>query len=100
MSVLYGHAYITNGQKKQTLQIYYFFRIMRSFPKTGAESCYKRKLEYESILHNSTERLVGKTCREFENQSIIFSRKINSSIKHNFEVTVSVSYMYKLNDVY
>ena len=31
--------YVTYGQKKQTLQIYNFFWIMYSFPKTGAESC-------------------------------------------------------------
>ena len=51
-----GHIYVTNGQtNKQTLYIYHVFRIIRSFPKSGAESCSKRDLEYESILCNSTE---------------------------------------------
>ena len=31
--------YVTNGQDKQTLQMYNFFWIVHSFPKTGAESC-------------------------------------------------------------
>ena len=34
-----GHIYITNGQNKKKLQIYNFFRIMYSFPKTGSENC-------------------------------------------------------------
>ena len=33
--------YVANGQNKQTLQIYNFFRNMHSFPTTGAESCEK-----------------------------------------------------------
>ena len=36
---MYGHMYVTNGQNKQTLYIYNFFKIMHSFPKTGAETC-------------------------------------------------------------
>ena len=51
---------------------------MCSFPKTGAESC-KKKLEYESILYNSTEVSVDWTTREFQNQTILFSRKIKPS---------------------
>ena len=53
---------------------------MNSFPKTGAKNLVKNKLEYESILCNSTELSVDWTSREFQNQSILFSRKINSSI--------------------
>ena len=34
--------HVINGQNKQTLQIYNFFWIMHSFPKTGAETCSKR----------------------------------------------------------
>ena len=51
---------------------------MYSFPKTGVESC-KKKLEYESILYNSTEVSVDWTTREFQNQTILFSRKIKPS---------------------
>ena len=51
---------------------------MYSFPKTGVESC-KKKLEYESILYNSTELSVDWTSRELQNQTILFSRKIKSS---------------------
>ena len=40
------------------------------------------------------------TSREFQNQTILFSRKIKSSIEHNPEVTVFASYVYELNDVY
>ena len=47
-------TYVTNGQNKQTLHIYNFFRIMLSFPKIDAESYQEKNLEYESILYNST----------------------------------------------
>ena len=53
---------------------------MHSFPKVGAESFYKKNFEYESILYNSTELSVEWTSREFRNQTILFSRKIKSSI--------------------
>ena len=55
-----------------------FFRIMHSFPKTGAESCYKNNLEYESILSNSTKLLVDWTSREFQNQTMLLPRKTKS----------------------
>ena len=35
---------------------------------------------YESILSNSTELLVEWTSREFQNQTILFSRKIKGSM--------------------
>ena len=56
------------------------YQIMHSFPKAGAEGCCKGYLEYESILYNSTDLSVDWTCREFKNQTILFSRKIKSSI--------------------
>ena len=55
-------------------------RIMNSLPKTDAESYLKRNLEYESILCNSTELSVHWTCREFQNQTILFLRKIKCLI--------------------
>ena len=60
-------CYGTNDQNKQTLQIYHFFRIMRSFLKTGAESCLKRNLKYKNILYNFTELSVGWTSTELQN---------------------------------
>ena len=59
---------------------------MHSVPKTGTESYLKRNLEYENILYNSTELSVDWTSRRFQNQTILFSRKINSSMEHNPEV--------------
>ena len=53
---------------------------MHLFPETGAKSCYKRNLEDESILYNATELSVDWTSRDFQNQTILFSRKIKSSI--------------------
>ena len=55
-----------------------FFRIMHSFPKTGAEGCYKKNLKYESIWYNSTKLLVDWTSREFQNQTMLFSIKTKS----------------------
>ena len=72
---------VTNGRNKQTLYIYNFFRLCTqlysSLPKTGAESCLKKNLEYESILHNFTELLVDWTPREFQKQTILFPKKIS-----------------------
>ena len=53
----------------------------------------KKNLEYESTLYNSTQLSVDWTSREFQNQTILFSRKIKSSMEHNPEVT-SISYMF------
>ena len=72
--------YVTNGQNKQTFQIYNFFWIMHSFPIAGTERCKKKNLEHESILYNSTKLSIDWTSREFQNQEIVFSRKIKSSI--------------------
>ena len=55
-------------------------RVMHSLPKTDAESYLKMNLEYESILCNSTELSVHWKSREFQSQTILFSRKIKSSI--------------------
>ena len=40
----------------------------------------KKNLEYESTLYNSTQLSVDWTSREFQNQTILFSRKIKSSM--------------------
>ena len=53
---------------------------MDSSPKAGAESCSKKNLEYENTLYNSTELSVDWTSREFQNQTILSSTKIKSSI--------------------
>ena len=53
---------------------------MDSLPKAGAESWKKKNLEYESIFYNSTELSVDWTSREFQIHTILFSRKIKSSI--------------------
>ena len=63
---------------------------MHSFPKTGAGSCQKRKIEYLSALYNPREQPVDWTSREFQHHTILFSRNIKSSIQHNPEVTVPV----------
>ena len=44
----------------------------------------------QSILYNSTELSIDRKIRELQNQTILFSRKIKSSIEHNPEDTVSV----------
>ena len=49
---------------------------MHFFPKTSAESYLKKNLEYENTLHNSNEPSVDWTSREFQNQTILFLRKI------------------------
>ena len=53
---------------------------MHSFPKTVAESCLKRNLEFENTLYNSTELSVDWAYREFQNETILFSRKIKDLI--------------------
>ena len=45
-------------------------------------------------LYNLTELSVGCTSREFQNKTVLFLRKIKSSIEHNPEVTLSVSYVF------
>ena len=65
-----------------------------SFPKIGEESCLEKNREYENLLYNSTELSVDCTFRKFQNQAILFLRKAKSSISHNPEVTVPVSYMF------
>ena len=66
---------------------------MHSFPNTGAQTYSKKNLKYESILYNSTELMINGTSIEFQNQTKLFPRNIKSSMQHNPEVTVSVSYM-------
>ena len=40
----------------------------------------KKNFEYESILYNSNKLSFDWTFREFQNQTILFSRKVKSSI--------------------
>ena len=64
-----------------------------SFPKIGEESCLEKNREYENLSYNSTELSVDCTSRKFQNQAILFLRKTKSSISHNPEVTVPISYV-------
>ena len=48
--------------------------------KNDAENFLKKNFEYESILYTSTELSVDWTSRDFQNQTILLSRKIKSSI--------------------
>ena len=50
------------------------------FSKNWFRKLLKKNLEYESILHNSTELSVNWASTESQNQNILFSRKIKSSI--------------------
>ena len=43
------------------------------------------------LLYSSTELSIDWISSEFENQAILFSRKIKSLKKYNSKVTVSVS---------
>ena len=53
--------------------------MMYFFPNTSAESCFENNIEYKTISYNSNELSVDWTFREFQNQTIIFSRKVESS---------------------
>ena len=59
---------------------------MNTLPKPGAENSKKRKLQYESILCNSTKLSIDWTSREFQSQIILFLRKIMSSTQLNPEL--------------
>ena len=74
------NIYATNDKNKPCRFTISFELCKNSFPKTGAKRCLKKNLEYESILYNSTELSVDWTSREFQNQTILFSRKIKSFI--------------------
>ena len=50
---------------------------MHSFPKTGAETCYKKNLQYVSVLYNSTELLVGWTFRESQIKLCYFQERLS-----------------------
>ena len=73
--------YLRNQWLKQTnLVDLQFLSNYTPLPKTDAEGCWKRNLEDESILYNSTELSVDWTTRDFQNQNILFSRKMKFSI--------------------
>ena len=59
------------------------FRIslkLRTLSQKRMQKFVKKNQEYESILYNSTELSTDWTSKEFQNQIILFSRKIKSSI--------------------
>ena len=56
------------------------FELCTPFQKLMQKAVNKSTFEYDSILYNSTELSVDWTSREFPNQTILFSRKIKSSI--------------------
>ena len=58
-----------------------FFSNYALFSKNWRDQEPRTKnLEYKSILYNSNELLVDWTSKGFQNQTILFSRKIKSSI--------------------
>ena len=66
---------------------------MHSFPKTGDT----KKLKYVSVLYNSNELSADWITKEFQNPTILLSRKIKSSIQHNPVVTVC--FIYASSDI-
>ena len=72
--------YLRNQRSKQTnlADLQFLLNYPFFFPKVVRKG--KKNLEYESILYNSTELLDDWTFREFQSQTILFSRKIKSSI--------------------
>ena len=71
--------YVTNDQNKQPADLQFLFNCAL-FSKNWCRKMLKKNLEYESTLYNSTQLSVDWTSREFQNQTILFSRKIKSSM--------------------
>ena len=74
-------SYLYNQQSKQTSLVY--LQLLSNyalFSKNWCRKLLKKNLKYECILYNSTGLSVDWTFREFQNQTILFSRKIKSSI--------------------
>ena len=73
--------YLASQRSKQTnladLQLYLNYAL---FSKNWCRKLLKKNLKYKSILYNSTELSVDWTSREFQNQSIVFSRKIKATL--------------------
>ena len=74
-------SYLRNQRLKQANLVYLqFLSNYALLSKYWCRKLLEKNLEYESILHNSNELSFGWTSREFQNQTILFSRKIKSSI--------------------
>ena len=68
--------YLRNQRSKQTnLADSQFLLNYALFSKNWCRKLLKKNLKYKRILYNSTELSVDWTSREFQNQSIVFSRK-------------------------
>ena len=50
------------------------FELCTPFQKLVQKVVNKSIFEYGSILYNSTELSVGRTSREFQNQTVIFKK--------------------------
>ena len=55
------------------------------FSKNWCRKLLKKNLKYKSILYNSTELIVDWTSREFQNQSVVFSRKNKGTVFANWK---------------
>ena len=56
---MWSYIYVSNGQNKQALYIYNFFRVIHSFPKTGAENMkvyYIIPLNYRLARHSENSK--------------------------------------------
>ena len=74
-------SYLLNQRSKQTnLANLQFLLNYALFSKNLRRKLLKKNLEYDSILYDSTELSVDWASREFQNQTILFSRKGKSSI--------------------
>ena len=74
--------WISNKRSKQTNPVYLQFLLNYALfsQKLVLKVVKKKNLEYENISNSSTELSVDMTSEEFQSQTILFSRKIKSSI--------------------
>ena len=74
-------SHLRNQRLKETnLVDLQFLSNYEPFSKNWCGKLLKRSLEDESILHDYIELLVDWASRDFENETILFSRKMKSSI--------------------
>ena len=74
-------SYLRNQRSKQTNLVYlHVISSYAFFSKNWCRKLLKKNFEYESILYNSTELSLDWTSRELQNQTILFSKKIKSSM--------------------
>ena len=70
-----------NQRSKQTNFVYFQFLLnYELFSKNWSSKLLKKNYEYKNILYYATELTVDWTSREFQNQTLLFSRKIKSSM--------------------